>query len=169
MSKKIIGKMCGAYSPLGKTFVLQDENGNDLVTGVVTDSAKVFDANVADVKIGKTFASGEGVKVGEDTKTYRTTHATYLVTPGAKFSIPLSQYDKYNYTQFQAMISVFNTTVFDSVSVEKISVYDSVFNVNSSNAISSVTKNIDTKSIDLNFTNDTDNVYIINYNTYKEE
>lgn len=164
----IIGNMAGCYSPMGKTFIIEDEDGNEF-TGVLTDKLTVFDATPADVKIGKTFVSDEGVSEGTDTRTYRTTHANCLIFPGESFSIPLDKYNQYDYTQFQAMISVFNTTVLDSVSIEKISIYDSVFNVNSSDVISNVTKNSLSKSIDLNFTNNTDSVYIINYNTYKEE
>lgn len=165
----IYGNMVGGGgSGLGKTLIFEDEMGNSF-TGVITENVQVFDATPADVKIGKRFVSDEGVKIGEDTKTYRTEHATYLVMPGADFSIPMSQYDQYDYTKFQAMISVFNTTKFDSLSVEKTVLYDGVYNVNSNDKISDVTKNADTKSVDLNIINDTDNVFIVNYNTYKEE
>ena len=150
MSKKIVGKMAGCYSPIGNTFILQDESGNELATGVVTEQEQVFDATVADVKVGKTFASDDGVKVGEDTKTYRTEHASYLILPNESFSIPLEKYEQYNYTKFQAMISIFNTTVSDSVSVTKVSLYDSVYDMNSSSKLSDVTKNMKTKCIDLN-------------------
>lgn len=163
----IMGNIVGGSAPL-KTVIIQDKDGNEF-TGVVTDKLTVFDATPSDVKIGKVFASDEGVAEGIDTKTYRTIHANCLIYPGESFSIPLDKYNQYDYTQFQAMISVFNTTVLDSVSIEKISIYDSVFNVNSSDVISNVTKNSLSKSIDLNFTNNTDSVYIINYNTYKEE
>lgn len=151
-----------------RTVVIEDGAGSTF-TGIVVDDIVVFDAKPEDVKIGKTFAGEDGVLEGIDTKTYRTTHATCLILPGESFSIPLEKYDRYNYTQFQAMISVFNTTALDSVAIEKISIYDSVLNVNSNDVVSSVTKNASSKSIDLNFINDTDNVYIVNYNTYKEE
>lgn len=164
----IYGNVVGGSSGLGKTLVFEDEAGNGFV-GVVTDSIKMFDATPADVKIGKTFVSDSGIAEGTDTKTYRTHHASYLVFPGESFSIPLEEYNRYDYTKFQAMIAEFNTTVLDSVFVVKILLDDFVYNVNSNNKLSSVTKNSQTKSVDFNIVNDTDRIYIVHYNTYKEE
>lgn len=164
----ISGNLVGMYSSIGKTVILVDADGNE-VTGVVTENVKVFDATPEDVKIGKTFAGEEGVLEGTDTKTYRVIFASYLVFPGEIFSIPLVDYDSYNYTKFQATIALFNTTVLDSTSVDKTVINDAVYNVNSNVKLSDVTKNLGTKSVDLNIVNDTDNIYIVHYSTYKEE
>ena len=59
----IIGNMVGSYSSMGKTFIIEDENGNELV-GVVVDSEVVFTATDSDVRQGKVYASDEGVSVG---------------------------------------------------------------------------------------------------------
>lgn len=163
----IYGNATGGFG-MPKMIEIVDDNGNTLV-GAVTDSEVVFDATRDDVKAGKTFASADGVQEGIDTRTYRTTHATQLVLPGEDFSIPLEDNEKYNYTKFQAMIAEFNTTISDSISVEKVSLNDSVYNVNSTTKLSDITKNATSKSIDLNITNNTDNTYIVHYNTYKEE
>lgn len=165
----IYGNMVGGVgSGIGKTLIFEDEAGNQF-TGVITENVQVFDATPADVKIGKKFVSDEGVKVGIDTKTYRTDHASYLILPGESFSIPLEKYSQYDYTKFQAMIAVFNTNQLDSVSVNKIVLNDAIFNVESTEKVSDVSKNADTKSIDLNITNDTETTYVIHYNTYREE
>jgi hypothetical protein len=163
-----MGNMVGSYSQIGKTFILEDENGNEM-TGVITENAIVFDATAADIKIGKKAVTDDGVTEGTDTKTYRTTHGTRLILPGETFSVLLDEYEAYDYTKFQAMISVFNTTEFNSVAIDKISLYDTVYDVGSSDKISDVTKNMESKCIDLNFTNDTNSTYIIHFNTYKEE
>ena len=167
MSGIISGNMVGGAAPL-RTLIIEDADGNEF-TGVVTGSEVIFDATPADVKIGKVFAGDEGVLEGTDTKTYRTIHADCLILPGENFSITLEHNDQYDYTKFQAMISEFNTTKFDSTAINKISIHDSVYNVNSNDKLSDVSKNQETKSIDLNITNDTNSVYIINFNTYKEE
>jgi hypothetical protein len=164
----ISGNMIGSYSQIGKTFVFVDEDGNE-VTGVVTDVEQIFNATPEDVKIGKTFVSDCGVAEGVDTRTYRTQHGSCLIFPGENFSVVLNKYDAYNYTKFQAAIAIFNTTEFDSVATDKISLHDAVFRVNSSEKISDVTKNAMSKSVDLNLINDTDNIYIIHFNTYKGE
>ena len=164
----IVGNMVGCYSPMGKTFIIADENGNE-ITGVCVDEETVFTATADDIKIGKIAATDEGIVEGTDTKTYRTAQGSKFILPGEQFSILLDKYDQYNYTKFQAIIAEFNTTQSDSVSVVKTSLNDAVYNVNSNTKISDVSKNVSTKSIDLNIANDTENTYVIHYMTYKEE
>lgn len=164
----ILGNMAGCYSPMGKTFVLTDERGTELM-GVVVGQETVFTATSDDIKVGKIAATNEGITEGVDTRTYRTVHATRIIFPGETFSIPLDLYNQYDYTKFQAMIAEFNTTPFDSTLVNKVSINDQVFDVNSSTKLSDVTKNVSSKSIDLNITNNTESIYIIHYNTFKGE
>ena len=59
----ISGNMVGSYSQIGKTFVLVDENGNE-VTGVIVGSEVIFTATDEDVRAGKVYASNDGVSVG---------------------------------------------------------------------------------------------------------
>ena len=59
----ISGNMVGSYSSLGKTFILQDEDGNE-ITGVVVDSEIIFTATDSDVRAGKVYASNDGVSIG---------------------------------------------------------------------------------------------------------
>ena len=59
----IAGNMIGSYSQLGKTVILQQENGEELF-GVVVDSEVVLTATDADVRKGKTYASNDGISVG---------------------------------------------------------------------------------------------------------
>lgn len=60
---KIVGNMIGCYSPIGKTFIIEDENGNE-ITGVVVDQKTVFTATAADVVKGKVAGTDDGVVVG---------------------------------------------------------------------------------------------------------
>lgn len=147
------------------TVLLEDENGNEIATGVVVGEKTVFTATKSDVKVGKIFASDEGVQEGTDTKTYRTEIGSRTILPNESFSIPFEQYDQYNYTKFSAMISSFNT----AISVNKIVINDAVYAVNSTTKLADVTKNASTKSIDLNIVNDTGATCVIHFSTYKEE
>lgn len=164
----ISGNMVGAYSQLGKTFIITDADGNEL-TGVVTENVQAFDATPADVRINKKFVSDNGIEIGENTITYRTTCGYQAILPGQAFSIPLSMFDGYNYTQLQCMIAPLNTSFDDSYAVNKVVINDGVYHVQSTDKISSVTKNIDTTSIDLNIVNNDSKVNFIYYFTYKEE
>lgn len=59
----ISGNMVGAYSPIGKTFIIVDEDGNEII-GVVVEKETVFTAVDNDVRVGKVYASDNGVSVG---------------------------------------------------------------------------------------------------------
>lgn len=59
----ISGNMVGMYSSMGKTFIFEDEDGNEL-TGVITGNETIFNATPADVRFNKTFANDEGMQVG---------------------------------------------------------------------------------------------------------
>lgn len=60
---KIVGNMVGCYSPMGKTFIIRDEDGNE-VTGIVVDQETVFTATAADIVSGKTAGTEDGVVIG---------------------------------------------------------------------------------------------------------
>lgn len=165
----IVGNMTGCYSPIGKTFIIADENGNE-ITGVVVDQERIFTATDNDVREGMVYASDSGVSTGnKNIPSYRTTKGRRLVSAGNSFSIPLSDYDQYDFTELQCIIAPFNTSVTDSVAADKVVLYNCVYPTGSTTKISDVTKNIGEKSIDLNIVNDSNNVYILHYVTYKEE
>lgn len=59
----IYGNLVGGIVGYGKTFVLVDENNNEL-TGVVVDELTVFDATAEDIKLGKVAGTDSGVVIG---------------------------------------------------------------------------------------------------------
>ena len=59
----IVGNMVGCYSPMGKTFIIVDEDGNEL-TGIVVDQETIFTATAEDIVMGKVAGTDEGVVVG---------------------------------------------------------------------------------------------------------
>lgn len=168
MSTVISGNMVGGAAAPLKTVILEDENGNQFI-GVCVESVQVFDATPSDVKIGKTFVADNGVEKGTDTKTYRTEHSSYLIFPGENFSIWLEEYNQYDYTKFQAIVAKFNTSFEDSVNTDKVSINDNIYAVNSTDILSNITKNSTTKTVDFNIVNDTDDIYVVHFNTYREE
>lgn len=165
---KIYGNATGGFGQ-PKTIILTDETGNELGVGVVTDSAKVFDAGVNDVIVGKTFASDEGVQIGENTKTYRVEMSTWLVFPNESCSIPLGNYDRYDYTGFQGIIVLHSSDYSSKAKTIGITIGDSVFSTETSEKWADITKDSTNKSIDLNIVNNSDEVYSIRYFTYRQE
>lgn len=153
-----------------KTYELQYNGGTTPIMAVVVDEEKVFDATANDVRTGKKFATNSGVVVGtKDIPAYRTVQGTVLVQPNKSFSILLDEYNQYDYKKLQCMISKFNTTVADSVSVDRVVIDGSVYAVNSTDVLSSVTKNPETKTVNLNIINETSDVYMFRYFTYRQE
>lgn len=153
---------------IGKTFILVDEKGKEY-TAVITDEDVELTATVNDVRLGKTVALDTGVKTGEkEIPSYRTREGFRKILPGLDMELPFYS-NQCQYTKLQVIISTFNTTFEDSVATTIISIDDSVYPVNSTEAISVVTVDIDTQSIKLNITNDTDLPVIIRYMTYREE
>lgn len=59
----ICGNLVGGITAYGKTFVLVDEDGNEMV-GTLVDELTIFDATAEDIKIGKTAATDSGVVTG---------------------------------------------------------------------------------------------------------
>ena len=165
----ISGNMVGAYSQMGKTLILTDENGNE-ITGVVVDQETLFTATDNDVREGFVYAGDAGVSTGtKDIPKYHTTSGSEMIEPGKAFKIPLSHGDRYDYTQLQCIICPFNTSIDDSIGADKVVLNDLVLPVSSAVKLSDVTKDAGSKSINLNIINDTSNIYFIYYFTYHEE
>lgn len=165
----IIGNVVGGSAPL-KTVILTDGNGNE-ITGVVVDQEVLFTATDNDVREGMVYASDDGVSTGtKDIPAYRTTAGTVVIDPGTDFTVHISDYKQYDYTVFQCMVSLVNfDDINNSVSTSMVSLNNCVYEVNSIDKLSDISKNNDTKSIDLNITNTTENYYIIYYFTYRQE
>ena len=165
MNRIIHGNMAGCYSPIGKTFIIEDADGNT-ITGVVTENEVVFTAGDNDVREGSVYASDKGVSVGtKDIPSYHTSTGRKLVKSGAKFIIPLEHYD---YTELQLMICKYNTSLTNSFAVDRVGIENSIYPVESTVALSTITKDDNTSSVNLGITNNTENKFVIRYFTYKE-
>lgn len=166
----ISGNMVGSYSQIGKTFILTDSDGNEM-TGVVVGQETVFTAGDNDVREGMVYASDEGVSTGtKNIPIYRTRAGSQIIDPNSSFTIPMAEFNGYDYTVFQCMISIANMENLDnSVATNMIAMNNGVYEVNSTTKVADVSKNESSKSIDLNINNDSDNYYFIHYFTYREE
>lgn len=60
---RITGNMVGCYSPMGKAFVFEDADGNEII-GMVVDQETIMTATSADIVAGKTAGTEEGIVVG---------------------------------------------------------------------------------------------------------
>lgn len=165
----ISGNMVGSYSQIGKTFILVDESGNEITTGVVVGQETIFDATDNDVRVGSVYASDSGVSIGTKViPTYHTYEGIKIITTGSKFTLEWPPNDTYNYTKLQCIICPFNSSLDESVAAEKVVIADNLYEVNSTVSISLISKDATNKAIDFGITNNTSTLYIIRYFTYRE-
>ena len=161
----IYGNAIGGTAPL-KTLIIEDENGN-VLTGVVTDSVVIFDADpTSDIRAGKKAVTDLGMVVGSAIiPNYETYTGTKAVQKGKLFTIPLP--DGHSYTKMQAIICPFNTSTANSVGAEKVVIDNKVFNVQSIEPLSSIVVDFEKNAVDFGITNTTENTCLIRYFMYR--
>lgn len=166
----INGNAVGGIVGYGKTFILIDENGNEL-TGVVVDEEVIFTADPnTDIRDGKVAATDVGVVTGTTTiPNYETTQGFCVVAPGSTFEIStLKNNNIYDYSFLQCIIVLYSTDVNNSVNAEYVVINDAMYEVKNETPLSSVTKNMEDKIINFNIINNSENIYLIKYVTYRE-
>ena len=150
-------------------YLIVDEDGNQLFA-TFTEQEILANATANDIRIGKTAVTESGLIEGENTITYRTAEGSQLVLPNNEFCISsLYLHNQYNYTKLQCIIAKYSSDANERMSTEKIVLNDNIYDTGSSVVVATLTKNAETKSIDFNITNDTNDVYIIYFFTYAEE
>lgn len=153
------------------SYILVDEDGNEIAASVLVDEEIALTATANDIRINKTAITNDGLTTGEKViPAYHILEGYRLIPVGSTITIPnlKPDVDIYDYTKLQAMICLFNEDEPSSVYTEKVSIGDNVYNVLSNESISSVTKDHESKTIDLGITNDSDTDWILRFFMYKE-
>ena len=166
----IVGNVIGNNPITPKAYILETNTG-ERIPAVLVAEETLFTATKDDIREGKIAGTEKGVTTGEKViPAYHTSAGIKVITSGKAFSIPNldSNIDAYDYTQLQTIICAYNTSLSNSVSAEKVSIGDAVYNVNSTEALSTITKNHDAKSIDFGIVNESEGLCIIRFFTYKE-
>ena len=164
MSEGILGNATGGFG-FPKTYILTDENGNEL-TGVFVESETIFTATDNDVREGMVYAGDSGVSTGSKyIPSYHTTEGYKIITNGSLLKIKSVDYD---YTKLQALICSFNSNLSNSVATEQVSINNNVYDVRSTTIVSNITKNDTDGSIEFGIVNESGEPKIIIYFYYKE-
>lgn len=166
----LVGNTIGGKPMMPKTCVFRNENGQEFYATLV-DSKYIMTAGVNDIREGKTAITDAGMTTGEKViPPYHTCQGIQTIPNGSPAIISNieSDIDMYDFTALQAIICSYNTSAEDSVAAEKIVLNDKVYNVRSSELISTVTKNHETQSIDLGIVNESGTTWVIRYFMYKE-
>lgn len=163
----IYGNCVGGIG-LERTYILVDEKGNE-VAATLVDNETSFDATANDIRQGKVAATNSGVTVGtKEIPAYHTSEGFKKIASGQVLKIPMYS-DLCQYTKLQLIICAFNTSSANSVSAEKIGINDKVYAVNSTDVLAEITVDIESQTILLGLTNESDTAVVVRYFTYKEE
>lgn len=155
----------GGGDGLGKTFIIEDSEGNELV-GVLTDSDVVIDATPNDVRAGKVAVTQNGVITGEkEIPAYHTWEGFKLITNGSKVVLTTIDYD---YKKLQAIICASGTSLSTSLSAEKVAINDRVYPTKSATAETTITKDDELNQINFGVVNNSGAPYVLRYFMYKE-
>jgi len=147
-----------------KTYVIQGSGGAE-VYGIVVDELEMFDALPEDVALGKKFASDSGANIGtDDSPSCSVTHGIHEVYPMVDFLLTIPERDQWDYSNLQCMIASKSTPF----KIEKVVIDDTVYDTNG-NVLATVTKDAAAKTIRLNITNNTAEIYLLYFFICKEE
>lgn len=158
--------MTGDGGPI-QTFILVDEDGHEM-QAFLTEEEVELNATPNDIRIGMTAVTDTGVTVGEkEIPSYITVEGTRKISPGADFVVKVRD-GLYDYTKLQSLFCLYNTETSNSVSTDKVAIGNTVYAVNSTEPLATITVDDESESIVFNITNTSDKAYIIRYFTYKE-
>ena len=156
----------GAIDTQAKTYILVDDDGNEYAAVLVDEPVEIT-ATANDIRLGTIAVTGDGVTEGtKRIPSYETEEGYKLIPAGSEFK--LTGINNYDYTKLLAMICVWNTNMSNSVAAEKVVINNNVYVSGSTEIISTVTSDSETRCIDFGLTNDSDSFRIIRYITYKE-
>lgn len=166
----IVGNMIGGNPLTPKTYIFKTEDGQE-IPGVLVSSEMILTATANDIRKDSVAVTDAGVTTGTKViPAYHTCQGTRLVTAGSSLTIPnvKPDIDIYDYTKLQSIVCAFNTSLENSVSAEKVAIDDKLYNVQSTESISTIIKNHDSKTIELGFTNESSSSMVIRFFMYKE-
>lgn len=165
----IVGNKIGGGST-AKTYIIQTEDGRN-IPAVLVENEVELTATANDIRLGKTAVTLNGVIEGEKIiPAYYISQGFRVIEPGSAVTLPnvYADVDSYDYTKLQCIICLFNSTLLNSVSAEKIALDDKVYNVKSTDVLSEITKDHATKTVNFGIKNNTDKPIILRFFSYKE-
>lgn len=165
---QLVGSIAGVK--LGEeeyeTYMLVYDDGTE-VPAVFVENEVTFTATENDIRKGTIAATTKGVTEGtKEIPSYNTSEGVVGIPKGGEFIV---RSPKYDYTKFQGLICMFNTSLANSTATEKVAINDHVYNVGSHETISTLKKDDANKAVLFGLKNDTDTLKVIRYFMYRED
>lgn len=163
------GLVDGLENPDDITYCVTLDGENKTYAQLHGQEKVTLTATANDIRLNTSAITNKGYTEGEkDIPSYYTTRGYVAVRPNGKFEISTLKNDRYDYTDLQCLIAPWNTSIEDSVAIDKTVLYDAVYPAGSTEKLADVIKDAANKLIDLGITNGT-TPYVIHFMTCKEE
>lgn len=150
------------------SYVLKASNGDRKYAQLSSRTPVTLTATANDIRQNTSAITNDGYTEGDKyIPSYNTTKGFVAIRPNSNFKITTLK-DEYDYSELFCLIAPWNTSIEDSVAVDKTVLYDAVYPAGSTNKLADVVKDAVNKAIDLGIINGSTQ-YVIHFMTYKEE
>lgn len=148
------------------SYVLSNADGSQKVYAQLSSKYPItLTATKNDIRQNTTAITNTGYTTGtKDIPAYHSRTGKKIIQAGSEFTINLPRYD---YSELQATISNFNSSIDDSIEVIASTIENSVYEAKSTTKLADITIDASSQSILLNVTADVKSV--LRYFTMKEE
>jgi hypothetical protein len=151
------------------TIFLEDETGYEVAATLLAEEVELT-ATTNDIREGTSAVLEEGYVVGEKfIPPHFTSSGAKLVLPNREYELPLPLRDAYDYEHIMCIICPLEGSIDTSIIAERTVINNKVYPARSNIALSTLTKDHDTKTIKFNLINDSNKPHLIRYISYKEE
>lgn len=148
------------------SYVLTNADGTQRAYAVTSGEEAIhLTATANDIRQNTSAITDEGYTEGtKDIPAYHSNTGKKIIQAGSEISITI---DRYDYTEFQAILCKYGTSVTDSVEVFAATIDDSVYKACATDKLADITTDGETTTINLGITADTKTV--LRYFTMREE
>ena len=151
------------------TYCVTVDGVNKAFAQLVGEEKAELTATENDIRENTVAITGKGITTGtKDIPAYHTTRGAVAVLPNDDFVINILKGDRYDYTELLCLIAPYNTSMRDSVAMDRTVIYDAVYTAGSTEKLADVVKDAANKAINLGITNG-DTPYVIQFMTYRGE
>lgn len=149
------------------SYVLANANGTQKIYAQLSSKQPIsLTATENDIRLGSTAITNGGYTEGsKDIPSYHSQTGQKIIQAGDEVTITLEK--SYNYSELQATLSNYNTSIDDSVEVVATTIEDSIYEAGSTTKLADITIDANTKTVNFGITADVKSV--LRYFTMKEE
>lgn len=150
------------------SYVLTNGDGSARAYAVKSaEEAITLTATENDIRQNTTAITDKGYTEGQkEIPSYNTKIGVRVIEANTDIVLPESK--KYDYTEIQATLAIFDTSLSASVQVDRVTVDDALYTANSTTKLADLTKDHENEQVDFGVTNG-DKIAVMRYTIIREE